>query len=163
MVLDWSEEFFSSNGDDTSNQKKQKTKWNTSYSNMAITQAEERLGFRIATVDKIPVEEMLEFIDQGEAPEGGEVMETKRKVYEQIVRYLRIEGEPTEADPDFKAGNINHLVFAIISPILEKFALTTGRNVVLGEKEIVSTDGETGGPDPAGHLPDPAGHLKIVS
>jgi len=113
---------------------------------MTITQAEERLRFRIATVDEMPVGEMFGFIEQGGAPEGGEIMETKRKVYEQIVRYLRIEGKPTEADPDFNEGNINHLVFSIISPILEKFALTAGRNVVLrSEKEIVSTDGETGG------------------
>ena len=113
---------------------------------MTIAQAEERLRFRIAMVEEILVEEMLGFIDQEEAPKGREVMETKRKVYEQIVRYLRIKGKPTEADPDFKEGNINHLVFSIISSILEKFAFTTGRNVVLkSEKEIVSTDGETGG------------------
>jgi len=34
---------------------------------------------------------------------------------------------PTEANPDFKEGNITHLVYAIISLVLElKFTLTLG-------------------------------------
>ncbi|KAF8430245.1 hypothetical protein EV426DRAFT_10976 [Tirmania nivea] len=61
--------------------------------------------------------------------------------------FLRIEGTPTEADSYFKEAKINHLVYAIVSPILDSFILRTGRKCVqlLAEKEIVSTDGETGG------------------
>ena len=91
------------------------------------------------------MEEMLGCMEHGEASEGGEALGLKRKVHEQVVRYLRIEGNPTEADPDYKEVNINHLVFSIISPILEQFALTTTENVRLqSQKEIVSTDGKTG-------------------
>ena len=126
---------------DEQQKKKRKTKWNTSYSNMTIAQAEKRLGFEIATIEEVPVEEIL-----GHQNESNEVMGAKGKVYEQIVRYLRIEGNPTGADPDFKEANINHLVFSILSPILEKFVLTTGRDLRLrSEKEIISTDDETGG------------------
>ncbi|RPB28995.1 hypothetical protein L211DRAFT_776716 [Terfezia boudieri ATCC MYA-4762] len=52
-----------------------------------------------------------------------------------------------EADTDFKEANIHHLVYVILSPILESFILRTGRENVrlLSEKEIVSKDGETGG------------------
>ena len=53
----------------------------------------------------------------------------------------------TEADSGFKEANINHLVYAIISPILDTFIQRTGRKYVRlrSGKEIVSTDGETGG------------------
>ena len=106
----------------------------------------ERLKFRLDILKEISVEDMLGCMKHGEAPEGGEVLGLKRKVYEQVVRYLRIEGNPTEADPDYKEANINHLVFSIISPILEQVALTTRENVRLqSQKEIVSTDGKTGG------------------
>ena len=62
------------------------------------------------------------------------------------MRYILVEGFPTEADPDFKETNINHLVYATISSILEKSILTTGRKILRlrSEKEIVPTDGETG-------------------
>jgi len=60
---------------------------------------------------------------------------------------ISVSGAPTEEDPDIKEASINHLVYSIISPVLEHFINTTGReNVQLRfEKEIVSTDGETGG------------------
>lgn len=129
--------------------KKRKSRWKISYPNMTTPEAEKRLGFRIRSLTTIPVAEMLKVEDGQHILEGGDekTLETKRMVYEQIVQYLEIEGEPTEADPDFKEGNINHLVYATISPILRDFRRRTGRkNMQLrSEKTIVSTDGETGG------------------
>jgi len=74
------------------------------------------------------------------------VLETKEEVYKQIVRYIKIEGYPTEANPRFKEANINDLVYATIHPILFDFACKTGRELRL-EREcvIVSTDSQTGG------------------
>lgn len=76
-----------------------------------------------------------------------ERLQTKMKVYEQIVQYLEIEGEPTEADTDFKEGNISHLVNATISSIVRDFRPKTGcKSMQLrSENVIVSMDGETGG------------------
>lgn len=73
--------------------------------------------------------------------------ETKEEVYKQILRYLRIEGFPTEVDPSSKEVNINDLVYATISPILDDFIYGTEYNNVqlVREKEIVPTDGGTGG------------------
>ncbi|KAF8435259.1 hypothetical protein BGX38DRAFT_1145658 [Terfezia claveryi] len=116
----------------------------TSYSNMSQDQAEARLGFRFGSLKEIPVKAMLNNNKQ----EGGlSLDEMKEEVYKEIVRYLRIEGSPTEANSDFKEANINHLVYAIISPILESFILRTGRENVklLAEKKIFSKDSETGG------------------
>jgi len=54
---------------------------------------------------------------------------------------------PTEADSDFRETNINHLFFSILSPILDDFMASSGRQGLRlrTEKEIVSKDGETGG------------------
>ena len=46
----------------------------------------------------------------------------------------------------FKESNVNDLVLLILNPILSDFRRSTGRNIRLRRgKEIVSTDGETGG------------------
>lgn len=129
----------------TEPKKKRKMKWNTSYSNMSIRQAEKRLGFRFQSLAEIPVDEMLGNADDGESLNAA--LKTKKKVYDQIVQYLEIAGHPTERDPDFKESDINHLVYAIISPVLCDFIRKTGRATVRlrSEKEVVSTDGETGG------------------
>lgn len=88
---------------------------------------------------------MLAIANQGESPD--DILMTKEKVYDRILEYLQIEGYPAEGDPDFKESNINHLVYATITPILSDFIHKTGRVTVQlrSEKEIVSTDGETGG------------------
>jgi hypothetical protein len=129
-------------GDDNTNQKKRKSAWKTSYSNVTAAKAQERLGFRFQSLKGIPVATMLGGVDH-----ILESNDTKDEVYKEITRYLRVEGFPTEADPEFKESNINHLVYATISPILDDFIRMTGRkNLQLrSEKEIVSTDGETGG------------------
>ncbi|CCX04283.1 Protein of unknown function [Pyronema omphalodes CBS 100304] len=74
----------------------------------------------------ISVERMLaeaKYSLDGEGPDA--ILKTKKDVYNQIVRYLDIEGYPTEADAELKEANISDLL--------------------LGEKEIVSVDSETGG------------------
>jgi hypothetical protein len=134
--------------DDNTERKKRKSKWATSYSNMTGAQADERLGFRTRSLKGISVSRMLanqKYMLEGEIPDS--MLKTKEEVYKEIVRYLQIAGYPTEADPDFKEGNIGHLVYATISPILSEFIRMTGRKSIQlrSEKEIVSTDGETGG------------------
>ncbi|KAF8532805.1 hypothetical protein BDD12DRAFT_809643 [Trichophaea hybrida] len=134
-------------GDDNTNQKKRKSKWTTSYSNMSRLQAEKRLGFRIRSIKAISVDRMLanaKYSLRGEYLDV--ILKTKERVYDNIVEYLAIEGYPTEGDPDFKEASINHLVYATISPVLGNFIRMTRRNSIQlrSEKEIVSTDGEIG-------------------
>jgi len=110
---------------------------------MTGAQANQRLGVRIESLKGIPVEEML-----ARAPYSREGLEeTKEKVYDHILEYIQILGYPTEADPEFKESNVNHLVYASISPILRNFIRTTGRGSIhlRTEKEIISVDPETGG------------------
>ena len=38
-----------------------------------------------------------------------------------LVVLINVEGPPTEADSGFKEANINHLVYAIVSPIFDTF------------------------------------------
>lgn len=135
-------------GDDNTNQKKRKFKWIASYSNMTNAQAEKRLGFRVRSVKAISVDTMLANAGYSfgrECPDA--ILKTKEAVYDSIVQYLIIEGYPTEGDPDLKEANIHDLVYAIISPVLVSFIRMTGRQSIQlrREKEIISTDGETGG------------------
>ncbi|KAF8418865.1 hypothetical protein EV426DRAFT_709065 [Tirmania nivea] len=51
-----------------------------------------------------------------------------------------------EGSGDFTKGNVSDLVLYVIGPILSGFHRRAGRNVRLRrEKEIISTDNETGG------------------
>ncbi|KAF8534297.1 hypothetical protein BDD12DRAFT_896351 [Trichophaea hybrida] len=118
-------------GDDNTEQqkKKRKSKWNASYFNVSISDAQKRLGFMFRTFGSqaIPVDH-------------------QREVYDLILDHLEIEGYPMESDPDFKEANVSDLVLHIISPILSDFRRKTGRRIaLLREKEIISLDSETGG------------------
>ena len=55
------------------------------------------------------------------------------------MEYL-IEGYPTEGDSGFKGGNVNDLVYSIISPMLSSSIHMTGRKSIQlwREKEVVS-------------------------
>ena len=135
-------------GDDAANSKKRRTKWINSYLNMTMGQAEERPGFRIRSLEAVSVDSMLACTKHSLGAESVDIMlKVKKRVYDNIVEYLVTEGYPTEGDPDFKEGNANDLVYAIISPILGSFIHMTGRKSIQlrREKEIVSTGGETGG------------------
>ncbi|KAI5839539.1 hypothetical protein DFP73DRAFT_587459 [Morchella snyderi] len=129
-------------GDDNT-LKKRKLKWTIAYSKMTIPEAEQRLGISLQ-LRAIPVHRMLE---RAKPAAGGDaILKTKQRVYDAIVDYLEMEGYPTEANPDFKEANISDLVLYIIGPILTDFRRTTGRKIRLArEKEIASTDSETGG------------------
>ncbi|KAF8423831.1 hypothetical protein EV426DRAFT_711069 [Tirmania nivea] len=90
--------------------KKRKSKWNVSYSKMTIQESEKRLGVRLneaiaVPVDRIPVEEKV-------------ILSSKEEVYEQIVRYLDIEGYPTEASADFKEAKVSDLVSVLFTDII---------------------------------------------
>ena len=50
--------------------------------------------------------------------------------------YLSPGSGDAQADPGFTAANISHLVYATISPILEKFILTTGRKILPGDEAV---------------------------
>ncbi|KAL7270976.1 hypothetical protein RUND412_006303 [Rhizina undulata] len=128
------------------NQRKLQSKWTTSYSDVTLIDAEQRLGFRFQTMKVASVKNML--TEANYALEGDDlVLKTKEKVYDEIVQYLTIEGYPVEADSYFTQFNISDLIYAIISPILCHFIRKTGRKSLqlLREKEIVSTDFETDG------------------
>ncbi|KAI5799188.1 hypothetical protein DFH27DRAFT_559923 [Peziza echinospora] len=131
-------------GSGTENQKKQKTIFPTSYSNMTIADAQRRLGFRIENLKAVPVSRML--AEAKYKPGGEGISKIKESVYGNIVQYLDTEGYPMEGNSDFNEANISDLVYAILSPILSSFRRKTGRDVRLRrEKEIISVTGETGG------------------
>ena len=114
-------------------------KWDTSYSNISIAQAEKRLGFQIQSLKRMPVYKMLRSADDGESPNAA--LKTKKKVYKQIVQYLETEGYPMEGDPNF---NINRPVYATTSPAPCDFIRKTGPAAVQLQ-ETITTGGETGG------------------
>ncbi|KAF8462726.1 hypothetical protein BDZ91DRAFT_328309 [Kalaharituber pfeilii] len=127
--------------------KKRKLKWNTAYSSMTVKDADERLGFRTGELKGIPVETMLGDARAVKGFRSDEIKESKGKVYERIVEFLRTAGYPIEGDGDFNEINIGYLVFSIVVPILNDFLRWTGRQgyKLKFEKEIVSIDSETGG------------------
>jgi len=115
---------------------------------MTILDAEKRLGFRIDGLKGTPVAKMLANEKDNFDGEGGDaILRTKEEVYDNIIKYLDIERYPKEANPSFKEANISDLVYAIISPIIFEFRCRTGRKEIRleREKEIISTDEETGG------------------
>lgn len=102
-------------------------------------------GIRVVSVDRM-------LANTKHSLERDVILRTKEMVYHHILQYLRLEGYPTEANPGPKEANVSDLVLYITGPIVTEFILKTGRNVRLRrEKEIVSTDNETGiccdGPD----------------
>ena len=133
-----------STDDDGTNQKKRKLKRTTSYSTMTILEAEKILGISMEYLPAVSVDQML--ADAKHGLEQDVILKTKRMVYRQIRQYLQLEGFPSEASPDFNEANVNDLVLYIIGPIITRFKRATGCNVSFRrEKEIISTDNETGG------------------
>ena len=133
--------------DNNTHEKKRKVsvKFKTSYSSVTSAEAEKRLGFRLQSLRGRPVHKMLAGAETMFGKDA--VRETKEKVYNRILEHLIVEGYPTEADSDFKEVNIDHLVYTIIVPVLNDFICRTGRKDIQlkCEKEIISTDSETGG------------------
>jgi hypothetical protein len=126
------------------NTEKRNLEWIASYSNMSISDTQERLGFRMEKLKAISVAKRL--AEAKYEPGGGDISKIKGKVYGNIMQYLDTEGYPMEGISDFNEANVSDLVYTIISPILSSFRRKTGRDVRLRrEKEIISVDGETGG------------------
>ena len=136
-------------GDDSTNTRKRKTKWITSYSSMPLLDAEKRLGFMLDEFEStaVPVNTILATIQQEcETPRADAISNVKEKVYDAILQYLDIEGYPSASNADFNEANISDLVLYIIGPIMSGAKSHTGRKIRLRrEKEIISTDFETGG------------------
>ena len=124
---------------------KKKMKWPTSYSSIPAAEVEQRLGFRMRNLKRVPTAIMLASAQY--SMEADAVKQTKERVYQRIVEYLETEGYPTHPDTNFKAANINDMVYAIISPVLFDFMRTTGRGGIRlsREKVIISVDSQTGG------------------
>lgn len=136
--------------EDNSNHKKRKMEYESSYSEMTLAAAEERLGFDLQKLvsEATPVDRMLEQAKCGMEDSGKDDIEiTKEKVICRIQEYLQFEGYPTEAGPDFKRANINDLILYTIGPILWdfNFILDEGDVLLRREKEIISPDSKTGG------------------
>ena len=89
-------------GDDNTGSKKRKLKHETSYGTMTIEQVEDRLDFKLYSLTEVPVMEIL-----AGATEGPDSLlrRTKEAVYKEIVRYLRVFGNPMDMDPNFKEVN----------------------------------------------------------
>jgi len=74
------------------------------------------------------------------------ILKLKRKIYQDLVHYIRAEGYPTEANVDFKEANINDIVAFTIIPVVSQFICETKRKLRLSrEKEITSKDSSTSG------------------
>ncbi|KAI5780243.1 hypothetical protein DFH27DRAFT_361544 [Peziza echinospora] len=130
-------------GDDNTN-KKQKSKWTTSYSKMTQAQAEQRLNIRLDEIPGMFVDEMLATAKH--SLKKADVDAMKEKIYERLLEVIEGEGYPTEANAEFKVPNVNDLVFTIVLPMVTDVRRKTGRSLrLVREKEIVSTDNVTGG------------------
>jgi len=133
-------------GDDNTEQanKKRKSKFTTSYSQMTIAQAEQRLNVGL---DEIPFMDVDEMLATAKHPvKKADVDAMKKKLYERLLEYMEAEGYPTEANAEFNESNISDLVFAIVAPIVTDVKRKKKRNIRLTrEKEIVSTDNAAGG------------------
>ncbi|KAF8423502.1 hypothetical protein BGX38DRAFT_1265941 [Terfezia claveryi] len=129
--------------DDEQPTKKRKFPWQKAYSKISRQEIEERIGMtmrRLAST-AITVEEMLV---QAGYNVNEEHKDTKEEVYKEICRYLRIEGHYWISSTE---ANINDLVYAIVSPVIDDFISRTGRDTVqlYRERQLVSVDSKTGG------------------
>ena len=72
--------------------KKRKIEWVTSYSSMTMTEAQKRLGFRLQSLEEVPVDKMLAYARK-ENPEAAWNLDgVKDEVYKGILRYMQIAG-----------------------------------------------------------------------
>ena len=117
----------------------------TSYSNISLLDAQERLGFEMQSLhfNVIPISDMLAIKSWvGDYT----IKSVKEKVYSNIVDYIGCEGYPSESTMGFCEANVNDLVSAIIIPIISGVRSDTGMDLRLRrKKEIVSVDGNIGG------------------
>ena len=146
MVIYWSEESTKTMPDNIHGKKRKvSVKFKTLYLSVTSAEAEMRLGFRLQLLRGRPVHKKLAGAETMFGKDT--VRETKEKGYNRILEHLTVEGYPTEADSDLKQVNVDHLVYTIIVPVLNDFIRRTGRKDIQlkCEKEIISTDSETGG------------------
>ncbi|RPA98364.1 hypothetical protein L873DRAFT_1687562 [Choiromyces venosus 120613-1] len=113
---------------------------------MTIEETEKRLSLQIDEIRAVPMKSM---IAQPTLEETGidknRMGIIKEAVYGHILQYLNIEGYPTEESSDYKEANISDLVLYTIGPIIDAVR-NIRRNIRLKrEKEIISSDGLTGG------------------
>ena len=122
--------------------KKRKSKIKTSYLQMSLGAAQERLGIRLEDIKAVAPSKML----VASTHNVKKLDKLKGKVYKRIVEFLSVEGYPEEATLYFKEANVNDLVYSIISPVIHFMQQETGHKLRLTrEKEIASIDDLTGG------------------
>ncbi|KAF8454618.1 hypothetical protein BDZ91DRAFT_747408 [Kalaharituber pfeilii] len=111
---------------------------------MTQAEAEKRLGFRMQEISPVPVQPMLA---EAKYEVTDSVLNTKKEVYKEIMKYLDVEDFPTSADEDVKDSGINDLVYSIISTILFDVRCGAGlkKMKLRREKDITTVDSETGG------------------
>ncbi|KAF8422928.1 hypothetical protein EV426DRAFT_717859 [Tirmania nivea] len=98
---------------------------------MTMGQTEERLGFRIQSLEAVSADSILANTKCLDI-----ILKTKERIYDNIVEYS------TEGDLDF-IGNINDLVMPLSGSFIH---MTRRKSMQLRkEKELVPTGGETGG------------------
>ncbi|PUU73691.1 hypothetical protein B9Z19DRAFT_1111067 [Tuber borchii] len=120
-----------------------KLKYQKAYSKMNTQETEERLGliFKKFERDAVSISQMLadakpEFKGLGEEQVEG----TKKKIFNNIIDLINVEGYPSEANDDFNKANVNDLV-AFILPIVTAFQRGTGRELRLQrERDIITTN-----------------------
>lgn len=127
-------------------QKRRRSSWISSYSELSISDAEERLGFEMESLGKNPIA-ITELVATANNRVGGATINSmKEKVYSNILDYLGFEGYPSTLTKDFCEANVSDLVLLMLNPILSDFRSKTGRDLRLRrEKKIVAVDGLTGG------------------
>lgn len=76
---------------------------------------------------------------------GDSILRTEEVVYYNIVKFLDIEGYPTEANESFKEANVSDLVYSIKSPSIFEFRSRRGRKggaVREGESDHIYGQGD---------------------
>lgn len=105
-----------------------KLPWDSSYANISMPAAEERLKITLPELTRqaIPVAEML--AKTGYILEDGNLflVRIKDRVYNRILDHLEGEGYPLESYMFFREANINDLVYSIVITIIAEFKRKSG-------------------------------------
>lgn len=119
-------------------QKRRRSSWISSYSELSISDAEERLGFEMESLGKNPIA-ITELVATANNRVGGATINSmKEKVYSNILDYLGFEGYPSTLTKDFCEANVSDLVLLMLnqySLILE--AKQDAIYVCVGKKKLL--------------------------
>ena len=124
--------------DDNTNQKKRKVnvKWKTSYSNVTLVEAQQRLRVTFRNFERQrPLQHKPILLEAIKLFGDVTIKEIKERVYDHITEYLDTQGYPSESVGTFKETNVNDLVLFILSAIVHEVQRKTGRDIsIMREK-----------------------------